>query len=129
MTIQLVTKPLTQAFAAVLGKVNRVDLTVFAKNDFVIQVTVVDEDGDAVDISTYTTRNFGLYPMTSGTASFTKTPAFGTDGTNGVLTVTVADTDTTSLAGDYRIELQIAKTGAKATVLTGIVHIMPSYVS
>jgi len=127
--INLVCRPLTQALTAVLGKINRVDLTVYAKNDFVIQVTVVDEDGDAVDISTYTTRNFGVYPMNSDTPSFSKTPAFATDGTNGVMTVTVADTDTTSLAGDYRLELQIAKTGAKATVLTGIIHILPSYVS
>lgn len=127
-TIRLSIRPLTQAFGPVLGQVNRLLAEVYAKNDFVLSFTVVDEDGDPVDLSTYTTRAWAIYPMDSGTAALSKTPAFGSDGSDGVLTVTVADTDTTALAGDYRMELQIAKTGAKATVVTGILRILPSYV-
>lgn len=129
MTIKLVVKSLTQTFEVEWGKVNRMFAEVYAKNDFVLQFEVVDEDGDPVDISTYTTRNFGVYPADSGSASFSKTPAFLTDGTDGVMTVTVADTDTTSLAGDYRMELQISKTGAKETVVSGTLRILESWVS
>lgn len=129
MTIKLVVKPLTQTFEVVFGKVNRLFADLYAKNDFVLRFEVVDEDGDPVNLSTYTTRNFGVYPADSGTASFTKTPAFLTDGTDGILTVTVADTDTTSLAGDYRLELQLAKTGAKETLATGTLRFLKSWVS
>lgn len=129
MTIKLVVKSLTQTFEVEWGKVNRMFAEVYAKNDFVLQFEVVDEDGDPVDISTYTTRNFGVYPADSGSASFSKTPAFLTDGTDGVMTVTVADTDTTSLAGDYRMELQISKTGAKETLVSGTLRILESWVA
>ncbi|MCE7937118.1 MAG: hypothetical protein DYG90_00660 [Chloroflexi bacterium CFX6] len=129
MTIKLIVKPLTQTFEIVWGKTNRVFAEVYAKNDFVLQFEVVDEAGDPVDVSTYTTRNFGVYPLDSGSASFSKTPAFATDGTDGVMTVTVADTDTTALAGDYRMELQISKTGAKETLVSGTLRFIESWVS
>lgn len=129
MTIKLIVKPLTQTFEIAWAKANRVFAEVYAKNDFVLQFEVVDEAGDPVDLSTYTTRNFGVYPLDSGSASFSKTPAFLTDGTDGVMTVTVADTDTTALAGDYRMELQISKTGAKETLVSGTLRIIESWVS
>lgn len=118
----------TQAFSILLGACARVVAKAFTANDLVLHFTVVDAAGDPVDISAWTTRNFGLYPMDSGTASFTKTPAFVTDGTDGEFTVTIATSDTSSLdAGVYRIEIQVAGTGIKSTIVRGTVVFKKTY--
>ena len=87
----LMARAITQTFTVTLGKTNRIVVPAYAANDLVIKLIVVDDDGVAVDISSYTTRNFGVYPPASGTADITGTPAFVTDGTNGQLTCTITD--------------------------------------
>lgn len=128
-TIQVVKYPLSQTFNVTEDKTNTFHVERYAGNDFVLVFQVNDTAGDAVDISSFTTRNFGVYPMSSGTASFTKTPAFVTDGTDGQISVTVADGDTSSLAGTYRVELQISKTGTKVSLVRGTITIVETQIS
>lgn len=119
-TTILTARTLTREVTAVLGKTNRVSIPLFTKNDLVIQISVVDEDGDAVDISGYTTRNFGVYPPASGTADFTGTPALVGGGTGGIMTVTITDANTSAFtAGNKRLEVQISNGSLKHTILTG----------
>lgn len=126
--LKLAVRGLTQAFTILENTTARITVRAFTGNDLVLHFTVVDAVGDPVDISAWTTRNFGLYPLDSGTASFTKTPAFVTDGTDGEFTVTIADSDTASLdAGSYRIEVQVAGTGIKQTVVRGLAVLQKTY--
>ena len=119
----LMARAITQTFTVTLGKTNRIVVPAYAANDLVIKLIVVDDDGVAVDISSYTTRNFGVYPPASGTADITGTPAFVTDGTNGQITCTITDAQTTAFTtGDKRLEVQISKTGAKHTIADGVIQ-------
>lgn len=125
----LMARAITQQFTVVLGKPNRIVVPAYAGNDLIIQLNVVDDAGDAVDISSYTTRNFGCYPPASGTADFTKTPAFVTDGTNGQVKVTITDADTSAFTtGDKRIEIQLAKSGAKHTIADGVIQFIETQI-
>lgn len=118
----LTARSLTRTVTAVLGKVNRVSIPAFTKNDLVLSLAVVDEDGVAVDISGYTTRNFGVYPPGSGTADFTGTPALVGGGTGGLMTVTITDANTSAFtAGNKRIEVQIDNATLKHTILSGVI--------
>lgn len=66
----------------------------------------------AVDISSYTTRQF-IFKSPSGVKT-TKTAAFDTDGTDGVLKHTV-EAGLINEAGDWSVQARIAKTGAELT--------------
>lgn len=119
----LMARAITQTFTVTLGKTNRIVVPAYAANDLVIKLIVVDDDGVAVDISSYTTRNFGVYPPASGTADITGTPAFVTDGTNGQLTCTITDANTSAFTtGNKRLEVQISKSGAKHTIADGVIQ-------
>ncbi len=116
----LTARGMTRAITCVLGAVNRVSIPAFTKNDLILSLAVVDEDGVAVDISGYTTRNFGVYPPGSGTADFTGTPALVGGGTGGLMTVTITDANTSAFtAGNKRLEVQIDNATLKYTVLSG----------
>lgn len=128
-TIQVAKYPLTETFTVTEDKTNPVALTRYAGNDAVVRFLVVDSAGDAVDISSFTTRAFGVYPMSSGTASFTGTPSFVTDGTDGLIACTITDANTAALDGTYRFEVQISKTGAKVTLVRGTITIIPTQIS
>lgn len=122
-TTILMARAVTQAFTVVWGKPNRIVVPAFTKNDLIIRLNIVDEAGDPVDVSSYTTRNFGCYPPASGTADFTATPAFLTDGIDGVVTVTITDSNTSAFTtGNKRFEVQLAKTGSKITVVDGVIQ-------
>lgn len=118
----------SQAFSILAGVTARIVAKAFTGNDLVLAFTVVDSAGDPVDISAWTTRNFGLYTMGSDTAVFTKTPAFVTDGTDGQFTVTIATSDTSGLsAGAHRIEIQVSGTGIKSTIVRGTIVFKKTY--
>jgi hypothetical protein len=70
------------------------------------------QDGSAVDISSYTTLQFILTDP-DGTAA-TKTAAFDSDGTDGILKYTLADGDIDS-AGRWRVQARVSKAGAEIT--------------
>ena len=70
------------------------------------------QDGTAVDISAYTTRQF-IFKSPIGAVT-TKTATFDDDGTDGILKYTVADGDI-DRAGSWRVQARIAKTGVELT--------------
>jgi hypothetical protein len=70
----------------------------------------LQQDGVAVDISSYTTLQL-IFRDPSGTQS-AKTATFNTDGTDGVLKYTVADGDI-DVAGSWRVRARVAKTGVE----------------
>lgn len=72
----------------------------------------VEQDGTAVDISAYTTTQM-IFIDPSGTAT-TKTAAFDTDGSDGVLAYTVED-GLIDTAGGWRVFARIAVDGAEIT--------------
>lgn len=127
-TTILTARAITQVFEVEFGKPNRLVIPAYVANDLVIQLNIVDSDGVAVDVSSYTTRNFGCYPPASGTADFTATPAFVTDGTNGQIKVTITDANTSAFTtGDKRFEVQLAKSGSKITVADGVIQFTDTY--
>jgi hypothetical protein len=71
---------------------------------FEIRMTLVDEDGTAVDISSATTRQI-LIEDPSGTVT-TKTASFVTDGTDGLISWTVTD-GFLATAGRYALEANV----------------------
>lgn len=129
MTTRVTAYHLTKSITVREGRANRIVVKARQKNDLVLRFTVVDADGDAVDISGYTTRTFGVYPLESGTASFTKTPSLVGGGTGGQMDVTITDADLAALAGDYRLELQVVGTGFKQTLVTGLLKLEATFVS
>lgn len=72
----------------------------------------LQQDGTAIDISSYTTRQF-IFKAPSGTAT-TKTATFDTDGTDGVLKYTVED-GLIDEVGNWRVQARIAKSGVELT--------------
>lgn len=70
------------------------------------------QDGAAVDISSYTTRQF-IFKSPSGVKT-TKTATFDTDGTDGVLKYTVED-GLINESGNWYVQARIGKTGAVLT--------------
>lgn len=122
-TTILKARSMTRVLTCVLGKVNRFAIQLFTKNDLTIRIAVVDEDGDPVDISGYTTRSFGVYPPSSGTADFTATPALVGGGTGGLMDITITDANTSAFsAGDKRFEVQITNGTLKYTVASGVLQ-------
>lgn len=129
MTILCVQPSLTRNLTIRQGITNSVHLDVFASNDVILRFTVVDDDGDPVDISAWTTRAWGIFPADSGVADETGTPSFETDGTDGVMLVTITDVNLAGLAGRRRIEVQVSGTGIKLTPVRVTLDVSPTYVS
>lgn len=122
-TTILMARAVTQAFTVEWGKPNRIVVPAFTKNDLIIRLNIVDEAGDPVDVSSYTTRTSGIFPPSSGTADVSLTPAFLTDGTDGVVTVTITDSNTSAFTtGNKRFEVQLAKSGSKITIADGVIQ-------
>ena len=72
----------------------------------------IEQDGVAVDISSYTTLQY-IFSDPSGNDT-TKTAAFNSDGTDGVLTYTIED-GLIDEAGRWLVRARVAKTGAEIT--------------
>ena len=68
----------------------------------------VTEDGTAVDVSGYTTLQF-VFTDPSGTET-TKTAAFDTDGTNGVIKYTI-ESGLFDTSGVWRVRAKVSATG------------------
>lgn len=127
-TINLTVPALTRTFTIVAGRLNQIVIDEhYAGDDLVLTFNFVDEDGDAVDISTYTTRVWNGHDDSGIVAALTKTPALVGGGTGGVTTVTYADTDTAALDGDYQIEMQVVGTGIKYTPIRGVLRVHATY--
>lgn len=127
-TIDLLVQPVTREFTVVDGRTNQIFIDEhYAGDDLVIQLSFVDEAGDPVDISAWTTRVWNGHDEGGIVAALTKTPALVGGGTGGVMTITYADTDTAALDGDYQIELQVSGTGIKKTPVRGVLRVRDTY--
>lgn len=95
-----------------------------AGDDKYLDFTVESTSGVATDLSTITGATFQISKPDDVYANVKKTfgagIAFYTDGTDGILRVTILDTDTTTLCGTYRYKMEIADSGGlKTTVAAG----------
>lgn len=104
------------------------NFSMFSGDDKTLQVTVTDEDGDPVDLTSATikwqcTRSLGK------ASAISKTTTNGitiTGASTGQFEVTLTDTDTESLAGTYQHEAQVTfSDGTISTVLSGTMNIIP----
>lgn len=92
-----------------------------------LAVTVVDEAGDAVDISGASAIRYGISAIgpgggPQGPALVTKSLGSGiaiTNGAGGIFTVTLASGDTAALLGTYFHEAEIIVDGKVSTVFRG----------
>lgn len=75
----------------------------------VFRLTIRDQDDAIVDISAATAKSI-IFRRPDGTA-FSKAAAFVTDGTDGLLSYTVADGDLNQ-AGDWSYKGEVERTGA-----------------
>ncbi len=81
----------------------------------VIELTFIDVDTDApANISGYSTTQSMLFVSPTGVAT-TKTAAFKTNGTDGVITYTLELSFLT--AGDWKVRGQVTATAAKLTTV------------
>lgn len=108
-------------------------LTIFSGDDVVIPIDVYDTDGTTeLELSGATALEFQIATTKSATASVTKTlgsgisVGLGADGvTQNRASVTLADTDTSSLTGYYIWELQITDASSNIyTVASGSIYIV-----
>lgn len=126
--IHMLVQPITRNFTVVAGAINQIFVDEhYAGDDLVLQFAFVDEDGDAVDISTYTTLAAGIYPLAGGAQVLAFTAALVGGGTGGILTLTLAAAASAALDGDYQIELQVVGTGIKYTPVTGVIRVHETY--
>ena len=100
-----------------------VDFEMHAGDDKTLEVTVLDQNGVAVDISSSTIRWRASRSKTKTADIIKKTGGAGislSDPTNGVFTVTLDAADTESLTGIFYHEGQLTlPNGTLSTVLSG----------
>jgi len=98
----------------------------FSGDDYLIEFTVTDEDGAAVDL-TNASATWSMARRNTSSALLTKTLGSGinvTDAVNGVLQVSLDAADGASFEGDYYHELEVTLSGgAKRTVAYGTVTV------
>lgn len=102
-------------------------LEMHSGNDKVIVVTVLDQDSATIDI-TGITADFSVSNDRASAPLFTQTVGSGivlSDPSNGELTVTIEDTDSEPLVGNYYFELTITDVaGRVSTVLHGSLNVL-----
>ena len=76
-------------------------------NDKSLVVSVVDNDGDPVDVSTATGAQYELAKNQSSAVKITKTLGAGISVSGSTATVVLDDTDTEDLSGSYYHELEL----------------------
>jgi len=90
--------------------VNYIDKIFVGQFGNAITVTIVDSTGTAVDISGYDGTNQVLVNSPDGQSTVTWTASFGSDGTDGVLSVTPADGDL-DRTGEWKGQAKLTNTG------------------
>lgn len=104
------------------------DFSMYAGDDKLLTVTVTDEDGDAVDLTSATIKWQAAksYGKSSAIEKDTTGGISITDASGGVFQVTLSDTDTEDLSGNYVHEAEVTfADGSIATVLQGTMNIKP----
>lgn len=101
----------------------------FAGDTKVVQITVLDADGDPVDITSATikwqaARSLGKSPVITKATGGSGVSI--TDAANGVFEVTLSGSDTEDLKGDYYFEAEVtASDGTISTVIAGTMKVTP----
>lgn len=100
------------------------DFTMFAGDSKVLVVTIVDDDGAAVNITGAAIKWQAARTVSDSSALISKTTDSPggvaiTDGADGEFEVTLDEADTDDLDGLYYHEAEITMSGDTSTVLTG----------
>lgn len=75
----------------------------------VITLTIVDQDGTAVDVSTATTKEIHLQPPSGDAVQ--KTASFTTDGSDGKIYYTTASASDLNVAGTWEAQAYVVLSG------------------
>lgn len=111
----------------------RADFTMFSGEHRVLEIAIVDADGDAVDL-TGATVEWRLARSARGTPVISKTTVDSggveiTGAEAGLAEVTLVGADTEALEGDYYHEARVVDSGDRpATVLYGTATIKPNLI-
>ena len=101
------------------------NFTMWSGDTKVLEVTITDSDGAAVDLTGATISYVLQRNVNSAAATISKTTDDGisiTDASGGVFQITLDASDTASLSGSYYHECQITDaSGNASTVFTGTV--------
>lgn len=95
-----------------------------------LTITITDEAGAPVDVSTAPTITYGIFDRGVSTALVTKALGDGISVVTSTVTVTLDPADTTSLTpGEYFQELQIIMAdGDVFTPLQGVIRLIRDYI-
>lgn len=108
------------------------DITMFAGDTKTLQVTVKDENGDAVDLTGASIRWQASRSVNKRPADLEKSVGDGitiTDATAGRFDVTLDSADTEDLRGDFYHEAEVIDaSGNVSTVFTGTLTIEPTLI-
>jgi len=100
------------------------DVTMYSGDSKTLTISIVDGDGDAVDVSTAAAVVYAIADSSRGPAHVTKTLADGVSVAGSTVTVTLEPDDTAALAGVYYHELQITdESGNVDTALSGAITV------
>lgn len=110
------------------------DLAMHSGDDVGVNVTIRDEAGAVIDVSSASAFRYQAAEYNAdnadrpwhGSAVISKALGSGvtvTDGPNGVVRVTLSSADTASLEGRFYHELEMTLGGAVSTVMTGLLTI------
>jgi hypothetical protein len=106
------------------------DAELYSGDTKVITIAIVDENGDAVDVSDATSIIYGVYGRDGGEALISKALAGGVVAEENIVTITLDPDDTGDLGpGTYIHECQIIQLDNSVhTVLQGKLTILKDYV-
>ena len=103
------------------------DINWFANEDKEIEFTIVDTDGEAVDVSGATVIVWVCVRLRSIQENLiVKELASGITVATNVVTVTLTPTDTDQLSGKYRHELRMTDDSLETVLVTGEVEVYKS---
>lgn len=124
----LMLMPVTRSFTVLNQDLNKINAQLRAGDDVVFEFTVVDSDGNAVDISSWSVLDADFYDS-AGASQIAKNGAFVTDGTDGKFDVTLAPADTASLVGMFTLEIEVDNAGGtlEYTPIRGRIQIVETW--
>lgn len=104
------------------------DFSMYSGDSRVLTISIRDEAGVAVDVSTATAIVYGIF-RADGTLVVSKALGAGVTVVTSTVTVTLLPADTAALAGTYGHELQVTMPdGSVSTALHGEMTIVRDYI-
>lgn len=116
-----------------MAKLNDQNVVVYDGDDFALRVTLKDDAGAAVDLTTFNSLTWEVAKKVKGAAFITKTDADGIEvqspTTAGIVVITLLPTDTRGKAGEYRHEMQLVDSDGKYhTIMVGKLTVLPTII-